>query len=329
MTSPGSVWIDLDQVYGGGGRGNCGVGDPAVRVGESISSARFAVGQTIGKRAAMASVRPNRLAIREGIGKRALELGFKRKSDRLYEREEGDLTFWLRFTMSDDERFVDLAGVVSRELDEMIAATGADLNPYNIDEPSKGHVYISAIDAWRAQSRASEEAFRKPLRWLGPIYWFLPWINIWRRRDPFTQSPFVEKGRWYAGADPEGCAAASLAKWREIVEPWLDAMQDPRLFARWYSNNQWAYVLTPARAVAFARAGDVAMATWLLQSDFDARNWTEADAIKHFRRGPRSSWHFKTDEEQRAAALDSVELAQFRSARARRVADALGLTLRE
>ena len=41
-----------------------------------------------------------RTAIREGIGSRLIELGFRRKSERFYEKDEGDLYFWVRFEQS-------------------------------------------------------------------------------------------------------------------------------------------------------------------------------------------------------------------------------------
>lgn len=38
--------------------------------------------------------------------------------------------------------------------------------------------------------------------------------------------------------DPESCSAASLAKWQEAIEPWLEAMHDPKAFASWYEHSQ-------------------------------------------------------------------------------------------
>lgn len=41
---------------------------------------------------------PLRIAIRSGIGARALELGFKRKSERLYVREDDAYREWVYFS---------------------------------------------------------------------------------------------------------------------------------------------------------------------------------------------------------------------------------------
>lgn len=279
----------------------------------------------------MARVRPNRIAIRDGVGARLIELGFRRKSERLYEKDEGDLYFWVRFVISDDDSFVDRAGVVSREMERMVAATGEELHQYGVTEPAPGHISISAYDYWAGQDALAEAEFRNSRWWLnllGPCKSLVPWDRMWAKRSAFKSSRFAGGGRWRVSGSPSGCAAVSLEKWRESVEPWLDEVRDPDGFARCFMYGLMAGEYGVLRAIAWARAGDMNKAKALLLRVHDRRRWTHADAIEKFRKGPRSAWFFKTEAEQTKAAENSVKMALAESAQAERVAAHLGISLR-
>lgn len=228
----------------------------------------------------MAEPFPNTIAWRDGIGARLLELGFKRTGRDVYTLEDKAYIIWGRSNFIDHDLSHDFVGVISKELDRMIDEAGLDISRHALDEPAKAHVYRSAIEAWDDESRASAEAFRAPLREWSPIYWFYPWIERWKRQDPFTQCPFTRPGAWYSGDDPAGCAAASLAQWRRIVEPWLAHIRDPATFAAWYEPNRHMAIRAPTTALAWARAGDRERAKRLLHGMYSAPIQSIADSIE-------------------------------------------------
>jgi hypothetical protein len=267
-------------------------------------------------------------AARSGIGARLLELGFKRKSNRLYELDEGELHFWVRFKYSSDDTFGDRAGVRSDEFTKLVESAGEDLYHYLHNENSDAHVSFSAIGNWSAQVYNAEDAFKHRYRRLGPINWFIPWDRLLRRRNPYWRSPYVQNDRWRAMEDPDGCAEASLAKWREVIEPWLAAMRDRKQFAQMYRGCRWYQGDSLVIGIAWVYAGDIERARPYIQEPFDARYWTIEDAIRMFRRRPNFRRLYPTDDKLQAAAARSVAMAQAESAQALRVAQRLNIQLK-
>ncbi len=266
-------------------------------------------------------------AIDAGIGLAALDLGFKRKSARRYVLEDGDLTFWIGFQAPAMTEFSDYAGVVSRELNEMIAAAGIDLGFYNLDAPAKAHVWNSAIIDWSYRSRASERAAHDAARKWGPIGWFLPWRERWARRDPLTQCRFTEHDRWATAGDVAGCAAFSAERWRQVVAPWLDRMRDPLRFAQRYRLGRWSIVRDHVSAIAFARAGAMEEAKWLLEQEYLRRNWTFEKALAAELSSPNGDAKKLTREELETRAAEGAALAQEHARRVERVAASINVDL--
>ena len=125
-------------------------------------------------------------------------------------------------------------------------------------------MFLSSRAYWAEQSRKAYVAFQGRYRWLGPIAWFVPWMEIHDWRHPYERSPFASDKGWDPQDDWRGCAEASLDKWREIVEPWLDRMTDKRAFALWYSTENRQHNDPICRAAAHARAGDANKARTIL-----------------------------------------------------------------
>jgi len=267
-----------------------------------------------------------RTAIRNGIGSRLIELGFRRKSERFYEKDEGDLYFWVRFELS-DEGFVDWAGIRSKKLEALFASCGLDLPQYNIDAPANGHLYNGAILQWRWESDASFKVADNARNRLNPINWFVDWKRDWAASDPYTQSPYVGRGCWAYADDPEGCAAASLAQWRRTVEPWLAAMRDPHAFADWYCNGHAVRLPDIICSFPWAVAGDKDRAQAYLRRAYRIRPHTRDEAY----RGLRPRLHFFMGRRARQAldirVVHQIKMAATVKAQARQAADALNLDL--
>ena len=276
----------------------------------------------------MATSRPNHIAFRDGIGARAKELGYRRKSAGVYQRDTADHILWIRASFYGDDAFDDSSGVVSKALDRMIAAAGLENRSYTNLGSGESHLSISAIWNWREESRASEEDYRAPLRKWGPIYWFHPWGKHWARKDPYTQCRFAD-GDWRANGDPEGCAAASVKEWRRIVEPWLEKMQDPVEFA--YSYDRHDSICVSLHALAWACARMEGYAEHKLRRRLERPTPTVEEhaaffmSIKDFQRQYPDAEAFKQRAMEDGEAKRKADLAT--RARVRQAAAYLGMSL--
>ncbi len=163
--------------------------------------------------------RTARQAIENGIGRRLLELGFERKSARRYLREDERFKEWASFEIDGHQRFGDSIGLFDKELAALFEPLGWNHeDSAGHREPLPAHVGARTLRLWAE----AEETWRASMRWYDPRDWF--------RRPPqpsITQSPFVAQDIriWESSADPEGAAAASLAKWIELVEPWRERVR--------------------------------------------------------------------------------------------------------
>ncbi len=277
----------------------------------------------------MAKDDPNRIAIHEGIGARLKELGFKRKSERLYVREDDQFEDWVRFELSGRDAFIDISGVLLKGLDETFDNLGLDLWRYGEFGKRNAHVGRSAIRLWGISSDASLAAYHLRRRRYGWLVWQF-WASEarWSATDPYVQSPYTGKGGWQCAANPAGCAAESLQKWRELVEPWFEAMRDKKAFVREYAGLGSARVPPLSRAVACAWADETESAVWYLNEIC-----RDADRpIETFRRGIAAAER-RASRRISAAELDeSAEtLAQshgLAASRARQVAKYFNLDLK-
>ena len=276
----------------------------------------------------MARSRPNHIAFRDGIGARAKELGYRRKSAGVYQRDTADHSMWVRAYFLGSVDFSDRAGVVSNALDRMIAAAGLENMSYTNMAAGDCHVSLSAIYNWRDESEASEEEYRAPLRKWGPVYWFYPWGRHWERKDPYTQCHFADRV-WRTLDDPQGCAVASAKEWRRIVEPWLEDMQDPVEFA--YSYDRYTQVCVSIRALAWACARMEGYAEKLLRRRLERRVLTVEERAESFASN-KAIQRMTPDPDERAK--DAKEYGESKRtadlaarARVRQAADYLGMSL--
>lgn len=158
---------------------------------------------------------PAGIAIHDGIGAQLLELGFKRKSARLYLKDTGDLSEWVHFRVDGGVEFTELYGVfdnaLQRFFDENLDGfdTSQDENPRPLHLQSWCYVYAVgeanvAAKEWRAARRPwrPREYFQDPPKDLTP---YSPCVSAWNKL--------------YAADDPAGCAESSRALWTEMVEP--------------------------------------------------------------------------------------------------------------
>ena len=93
----------------------------------------------------MAATEAQKIAIDEGIGGRLLELGFRKKSERLYVRETVDLEYWSRFRFQPERLgggFRERTGIVSKSLQSLSEQVGLIESQYNFDYTSASHVHI-------------------------------------------------------------------------------------------------------------------------------------------------------------------------------------------
>lgn len=228
------------------------------------------------------------IAIRDGIASRLEALGFKRKSRRLYLREDERFREWAHFSGSPLE-FGDFIGIFDKEFDALFQqALGPDWPSIGLDDPLPAHVGVGALFAWRRLEDVQEAARRQNLSWFSPLKYL-----AWEPRRQSYRSPFTtDYGEWSGGVDPAGCAAASLAKWRELVEPWRERMRtDKRAFVEDYDvwpngggklKDIVCHVYMGEREAAEAICRDILDREGLAPS--------EADLKRFYIRGSRSGW---------------------------------------
>lgn len=187
------------------------------------------------------------------------------------------------------------------------------MNQYDFTAGPLAHIYCSALQTWANASQDREEAIKRRLQWVGPLSWFLPWRSVWRLSDDFERSKHIRNDLWDLSKDPEACAAISLAKWRETVEPWLEAMRDPVAFVEWYQHRYWGRILGFPRAAVFARAGMKNQARAWLQWEYDRRNRTFEQSLSSVSRIIETAQIKKSEAELADQAAKSVELGRRRS----------------
>jgi|GEM_PF-3345795 len=168
-----------------------------------------------------------REAVRNGIGARLLELGFTRKSARLYVREDERFKEWVRFSYGGSGAFSDLIGIYDKELAALTESCphsrGAD---FGVVSPRPAHVLHSAQTAWRNWESACEKDWRETLDWWNPI----DWARRTPRRESEASIYVGDRGKWRTNGNPDMCAAESLKIWRKHIEPWRQRMLTCRHF---------------------------------------------------------------------------------------------------
>lgn len=278
----------------------------------------------------MSRIRPVRQAIRDGIGQRLIELGFGRKTERFYDKDEGDCYFWSSFVIDDHERcFREETGFRFRALERLIADVGLmEHVQYIFQDPSPYHAWISALGVLGWQDREAEDAYVDAFkRKAGPFRFFFDPRSKWRAQSPLLNAPYYEKGQWRVGDDPALCVAESLKAWRAHVEPWIAEMRDPKAFARQYRVGRMTPEHCGAAACAWMLADAPEHAAAILKPVYRRKDLTEAEAYARSKRYSRRFGRRLSEQEHRHRAEESVASARKESARAKEIADALGLRL--
>lgn len=217
----------------------------------------------------MAKTDPNRIAAHEGVGVRAVELGYRRKNERVYEKEAGDLTLSISFYFNGDDRFADESGVRSKKIEDLMDAADLAKSQYTNNRGRKAHVAKSAIWSWSDENWQGLRAYKEAQRKKWPIAGaFFDWDKRWDRQSPYVLSPYIDKGLWQAVPDAPGCAEISLARWTETIEPWLEAMRDPKNFASWYHRTDGMGANDLHRAVVWTAVGETKYAAKLIRAEY-------------------------------------------------------------
>ena len=199
-----------------------------------------------------------RIAIRNGIGKRLLELGFQRKSTRLYVREDEQFSEWVGFSIDGYERVNETIGIFDKDFAALFASM-----PHYEDvvestdvwgDPAPAHVHSGALELWRDEADEKVNAEIDGWRWWQREAWFGP-----KPTPEYMLSPFVIDGAWETATDPDGVAEFMLEHWRARVEPWRERMlTDKAAFAARY---RWSVNITLIpRIVSHIYGGDPAEA---------------------------------------------------------------------
>ncbi len=257
------------------------------------------------------------VAIRDGIATRLLELGFERKSARLFLREDDRFQEWAHFSISDPRKFSDFIGIFDKDLHalfEKCMSPGRDSSVFSTGR--SGHTGTSAIRMWRKSEAARVQALIDRRNGWNPLNWFWPSP---RRSD--YRSPFVtEWGDWQAEHDPQGCAAASLAKWRELVEPWrMGILTDRRALILDYLD--WLHGGSDfQKIVCYVYLGEIRQAEMFCRNILDTEGMAPSEA--ELNSYVRKSWSAdQTRNFIRSSVKWSFQLAEM----VRRIAPVLGL----
>lgn len=176
-------------------------------------------------------------AFRDGIGAHLLELGFEKKTERLYLRDDGRFSEAVDIELDVNETFREYFYIFDREFDRVLAQAFPDLffrsglTREPIEYRIRAHTWQLMTDA----DDAAQEKFEAGLK---------PWNFIrrrWRRprRMPERFSCLTKSYFWSAADDPAECAQQSLAIWKEFMEPWRDAARsDRKVFADRYMTRR-------------------------------------------------------------------------------------------
>lgn len=258
------------------------------------------------------------IAIRDGIGRRAQELGFKRKSEKIYERIDDEYRCRVVFRHRKDGAFYDLTGMTALSVLRLYDEAGVAMQVSHGDGRGVGHIRTPSIAYWATESRNSREEYLRRYEWLGPFRWLFLLEERWAKRDSYEQCPYICDDGWQPSDDPQACAEISTALWRENVEPWLDAMRDPYQYASWEHEARTGPDAL-ARAANWVRAGHPDFALKLLTkyraelSDIDQAEFEfvrdqqkKKDGRYPFSDGPSRDFP-KTKEELSERYFQSVE----------------------
>jgi len=173
------------------------------------------------------ATRSSTIAIHDGIAVRLQELGFEKRSIRLYLKETGHVSEWVHFSIDREQNFVDTYGVFDNAMQAHLDCyLGPSENPGIPGLNQPGHIYCTSLTwakhlaflgqkAWKNKRRPWRplEYFRDPPK--ADVHWMFPYIS--------------DNGRWRPDPDPVGCAAASLEAWRLDVEAVRDELLEDRL----------------------------------------------------------------------------------------------------
>ncbi len=234
----------------------------------------------------MRAVNPITIAIREGIGKRLLELGFQRQGARMYLKETGDYSEWVHFANLRGG-FQDMYGIHDAALERFVSTTlevATKLNEPGMIRPC--HIASRSIDhaKWRfGQAWEEWRANRRPWR---PLEYF--------QNPPDTVSmygPFIsQRGVWTPADDPIGCAAATATAWHAHVEPYRARLiASPQAVAREMIQSE-SFGLTK-RIMVTAYLGDKDGALALIEKSLvaEGRQPDEAKLRYHREIGARQT----------------------------------------
>ena len=168
-------------------------------------------------------IKPATRAINAGIGARIQELGFRRKSGRLWLKEDKRFAEYVIFRTNGLEFDQDL-GIFDKDFDAFM--DGLPERGSNVsDSPRPCHVSECSLSAWRKHEQHEEHLILRQLKFSRP--WTLIWPGLKPISKPASKkTPFAtDYGKWRAAEDWEGCAALSLEKFDEYVVPWRERMR--------------------------------------------------------------------------------------------------------
>ena len=133
-------------------------------------------------------------AFHDGIGARLRELGFKRKSNRLYSLEDDEFLIWTRLDfrwsrgVEEHDAFYDTTGFFLNPLEAFMAKSPLRDIRYCNDQRPPGHISRSAHQIWH-KSPEFEQTYGPR----GQSLWKR--FKQWRSDDPYTyfDGPFFKK----------------------------------------------------------------------------------------------------------------------------------------
>lgn len=209
----------------------------------------------------MRAVNPITIAIREGIGKRLLELGFQRQGARMYLKETGDYSEWVHFG-NRPGGFTEQYGVFDNGLQRYMDCLMPDGFPTGHNSgPKLLHFGMHAYHFGAYEAAELEKQWRRRRRPWRPLEYF---IEPPRNLTPYRRYISDQFHGWTLDDDPHGCAAATLEAFEGSVGRWrADMATDAHKVARIIGTSS---LTTPVlKIVARAYAGDFAGAEELIQ----------------------------------------------------------------
>lgn len=166
----------------------------------------------------MPATKPTTIAINEGIGAYVQDLGFRRKSARLYLKETGDYEEFVWFRIRNHGQVIeDIYGVFDRAFqdfcDDILPEPFDSGMP--LDYPRPAHVLYGAgpyANGQKHRDRTLLGAGARALHHLGLRH------DAERAARPPYKRFVDDQGHWVPGDAPEACAAAMRCFWRDLVE---------------------------------------------------------------------------------------------------------------